>query len=231
MKIERKMIGSGVTKKVRVIRIPESMAELHAIMTEKMGTFLDYIAVLEQQATEYLRKKRLPHTFGMWAKQNGEWKQVSLKTRPIIYPIYSFFRAVTEAEGHAEDSNAGFAAQLIVLIFQLRAANQSNDIVRAMRLSHDIGELTTTSNFKLHWEKSALRGQKVGDAAKVGGTVRSVGYASRDLKIALRHLQLQREHHPKPILTIMAEYSLKQSAAFEAVRRGKKMLRDPAKPD
>jgi hypothetical protein len=167
MKIEQVTSGTGVTQKRKVRKTAQTLDEMHQLMAAPSKSYLEYIADIEQQSREHLRKKKLPTERATgYQKIDGIWTK--LPRGNYTAPQYCSRSVIFELEGYEEDSAVGFSARIIELVAHLRGSLSTGNIEMALDHAHDIGVLTTEARFKRKWEEAALRGEQQHQRAKEG---------------------------------------------------------------
>jgi hypothetical protein len=239
MKVERITVGSGITARVRETRTADTVEEIKDLLNKgpKAQPYSEYIGALEEQASRWLKERGLPYKIGgWWCRPDGSWVFAADEPWPLGVMVSELWPALTVRLGHAVDSGAGYAARILRLVAEIRAANSKNDTERAMCKAHDLGALVTESKFKRLYENATLRGIKVREASRQGGKAKAESAQVRNVTMA-RDFQKLRNESPMQSesaakASIGRKYGLKRSAAITAINNGlEEIVRNPAKPD
>jgi hypothetical protein len=97
MKTEQFKVGTGITARPRERKTAESEADAIELLQALKGPtpYLDYIGELEQQASDYLKWKKLPFAHGLWTQHKGTWKKLAAGQKPGAGQVHDLVTAIT----------------------------------------------------------------------------------------------------------------------------------------
>jgi hypothetical protein len=151
----RETSGTGITQRTRLTYDLRNDGDLRAVQSMK---FLDRIDGIERWARAIVKAHGLPDDGRFYTKQNGNWVPFNPPMRPGKVLRLS---KIVEAEGHAEDSELGYAARCLEIIdLELKPAVKRDDAKAAATAGLTLGLLLKEYYIKRHWEKPALAGDR-----------------------------------------------------------------------
>jgi hypothetical protein len=156
-------LGIGITQRKRARYDVKDAGDLLALQNWKpVGRF----DAAERWALAVLRERGLPEDVRSYTKVDGVWVPFQPGTR-LGRARVCRIAEIAELEGHAEDSDVGYAARCLeTILLELKPAIARGDAPAAAHAGLTLGLLLMQALMKERWEKPALAGDKSSNAGR-----------------------------------------------------------------
>lgn len=215
--------GTGITKQTFIqydTASPDDAEELKRyfdwVVEQKVFcSFEERLNRLEAYAKATLEEHGFPtNPRAIYRKSGGKWTKVS-----DMKPPYATLSGLIKQAGHEQDSVLGYAFRMLDTLRSIRMFISRGDALNAAQSGFELGALLKESDMKEAWEREALSGKKVRDAALRGGRPKMPDRNAQMVDEFLRRKPRAKKSDSALKAEIGARFGLSRSAAISAINK------------